>query len=285
MDPEGVALSGFAEKTLPCCMKRVLLLLLLLSAKQMLACSCVVTPLESRIASADFAALARIVQVSPDTENENQHDLRIEIISLYKGEKVSSLKLRSMLNTSCAFYTPENTTWLLFANRNADGDLSFGFCSGAMQLDREFPDNVHLENGITAEELESNYRQTYERKLEVLEYMRDKGIEPENEFGVRVRFPAECLENLKGRKSNTRFALYRVRVNPDLSVDRVSAVKKFDNPKITQALRRCFKKGLEVLPANRKEGKKIPRKTEVFMILYQVPSEEGEDAFVSRSIF
>lgn len=71
-----------------------------------------------RVANAEFIATAKILRITPDEENPNLHNIEIEIVDLFKGKNTPNLKIYSALNSSCAFYTPENTSWLIFAIEN-----------------------------------------------------------------------------------------------------------------------------------------------------------------------
>ena len=38
--------------------------------------------------------------------------------------------------TSCSFFTALNTTWLIFASKDKDGILKFGYCSGFLNIEK-----------------------------------------------------------------------------------------------------------------------------------------------------
>ena len=252
-------------------MKGALLLLLVLVAEKSQACTCGPMPLVERVAHADFVAVAKILKVSPDPQSERFHDIDIEITSLFKGEKISSLKIRSALKTSCAFYTPENTTWLIFAYRDKEGVLSFGFCSGGIQLDRKY-------NSTEFPKADDNYRRAYELKLEVLKYMKRKNISPANEFQLNTVIPEDCLKKFDGYEVDGRFAIYKVEINPDLSIAGIKALKQFGDPKLRAGLWNCISNKLKVY--SRDKSKQLPRKTEVIIILYHYPAGGGHESVI-----
>ncbi|MGG8495285.1 hypothetical protein ACQY1Q_02610 [Tenacibaculum sp. TC6] len=254
--------------------KKAFVILILLNIQNLFACSCGIVPLMDRIPMSDFIATAKILKVSPDKENSNLHNIEIEIIELYKGKATSNLKIYSVLNSSCAFYTPENSKWLIFANKNKNGDLSFGFCSGAKQLDRKFYSDRYPN-------AEKNHKKSIELKLQVLDYLKRSEIQPSNEFGLRASFSDGCLKNFKGIEvKNNRFALYELTIENDLSISEVKAIKEFDTESLKLDLLNCVKESVEVYA--RKKEIEIPNKTRIIIGLYYYPAERSNLSFIGQ---
>ena len=144
-------------------MKTIFTIFFLLLTYQSFACSCVTMGVVERYGRADFVAKAKILDVKPDPKREDFHILKIQIQDLFKGNQVDTLYLNSYLKSSCAFLTPVNTTWLIFANKSDNGELGFGLCSGPQQIDRVFDPSKYPN-------AEKNYRNSLDLKFEVLEY-------------------------------------------------------------------------------------------------------------------
>lgn len=240
---------------------------------KLLACTCDMVQLMDRIPVSDFIATAKILNISPDKEDSNVHDIQIEIMNLYKGQPTSQLKLNSSLKTSCAFYTPVNSEWLIFASKNKNGELSFGYCSGAIQLDVQFDSEKYPY-------AEKNHKNSTGLKLQVLEYVKNAEIQVSNEFGLRTSFASECLEDFKGYEVKMeRFALYELTVEKDLSISEVKPLKEFDNENLKADLLNCVK---SIKVFTRKKEPEIPNKTKMIVPLYYYAAERGHESFIGR---
>ena len=256
-------------------MKKILLTILFIAiSSKLLACSCGIVPLMDRIPMSDFIATAKILKISHDKENSNLHDIQIEIINLYKGQPTSNLKIYSVLNSSCAFYTPENSEWLIFASKNKSGELSFGYCSGAKRLDKKF-------NSERYPHAEKNYKKSIELKLQVLEYLKKSEIQTSNEFGLRTSFSNGCLKDFKGYEvKSDRFALYELTVESDLSISEAKSLKEFDNENLKADLLNCVRESIKVY--TRKKEPEISNKTKIIIGLYFYASERGNESFIGQ---
>ncbi len=255
-------------------MKETLVILFLFSINKIFACSCAIVPLMDRISMSNFIATAKILKISPDKENSSLHDIEIEIIDLYKGQATSHLKIYSALNSSCAFYTPENSEWLIFASKNKNGNLSFGYCSGAKRLDGKIDSKKYPH-------AEKNYKKSIELKLQVLEYLKNSEIQTLNKFGLRTSFFNDCLKSFKGNEVKTdRFALYELTVENDLSISEVKALKEFDNDNLKTDLLNCVRESVKIY--TRKKETEISNRTKIIIALYYYASERGNESFIGR---
>jgi hypothetical protein len=253
-------------------MKKTLVILLFLGIQQIFACSCATISLMDRIPISDFIATAKILKVEPDKENSDLHNIQIEIIHLYKGEAINHLKIYSSLNSSCAFFTPENSEWLIFASENKNSELSFGFYSGAKRLDRKFDSERYPY-------AEKNYKKSIELKLQVLEYLKKSEIQVSNEFGLRTSFSNGCLKGFKGYEVKTdRFTLYELTVESDLSISEVQSLKEFDNKNLKVDLLNCVRESIKIY--TRKKEPEILNKTKIIIGLYYYASERGNESFI-----
>jgi len=255
-------------------MKKTLVILFLFSIHKIFACSCSIVPLIDKIPMSDFIATAKILKISPDKENSDLHNIQIEIINIYKGQPTSSLKIYSVLNSSCAFYTPENSEWLIFANKNKNGDLSFGYCSGAKRVDRKFDFDRYPH-------AEKNYKKSIELKLQVLEYLKSSKIQASNEFRLRTSYSNGCLKNFKGFEVKTdRFALYELTIESDLSISKAKTLKEFDNDKLKTDLLNCVRESIKVSAP--KKVTEISNKTKIIIGLYYYAAERGNESFIGQ---
>ena len=254
-------------------MKKIsLLVLLLIGSIQAFACKCSKVSLADAFKQSEFVATAKILSVTPNKENEQYHDIEVELINVYKGEKITKLKIYSAQRSSCAFYTEENSTWLIFANKK-DGILTFGYCSASLQIDRKF-------NLIEYPNLDVTYKSTIDLKLSVLDWLKRSEISLKDEFTLKVVRATDCYQLLKGFDGKTKdFAVVSFEINMDLSVGQIKLVKKFDNKKLSRAFLRCAKGDIKV---SHQTLQTLPNKTTLYAIYYFYPSEANEKSFVTH---
>ncbi|RZL34248.1 MAG: hypothetical protein EOO96_10445, partial [Pedobacter sp.] len=201
--------------------KTLLLLLLTANFLSTYACSCVPTSLQDKFRSNDFIALAKITEVTPDDKNKEYHNIEIKIINLYKGEQTTKIKIHSFLNSSCAFFTEKNSTWLIFANKY-DGDLVFGRCSGAIQEDKKFDLVKHPPVAV-------GYKESLGLKLSVLNWLKENKISLKNQYDVRFWIPKENFEILKNFNGNTSdFAVVEYEITKNLKLRKTRLLKGFN---------------------------------------------------------
>ncbi len=235
-------------------------------------CSCVTIPLLDRYQRSEFIATVKIFKVTQDNQNADYHDIEIEGIDVYKGNPISKLKVVSMLNTSCSFLPSENTTWLIFASKDHNGFLSFGSCSGSMQVDRQF-DLVKYPN------VDINYKKTLNLKLEALEFLKRNNISAVNQFNLRIANDVEpCKENLQNFNERNRFAVYELTVNQDLSIEDIRTIKGFDNKELSEKLTNCMREIIEIRTDNL-DG--IPNNTSIILMYFYYPAENKFPSFIS----
>jgi hypothetical protein len=242
----------------------ILLLAMLIVSVEAHACRCITAPLIDYFQRSQFVAKAKILKVTQDPSNEEYHDAEIELITLYKGEHLTKIKIRSVIRTSCYFLPKENTIWLIFASI-LDGKLSFGQCSGSLQTDITFIPPYDTRGP-------KNYRESIELKQEVLEYLRDHHIDP-NPHDLDVSNAA--LESIRGYKNKTNFAVFQVDVNADLSIAGIKVLKKFQNG----ALNRVVLKKMKANTTFSIGERKLTKPTQITIVCYFY---EGTGASKSR---
>lgn len=253
-------------------MKSIYVLVIVFSVQQALACSCYTEPLLSNASTSDFVAAVEIIDISPDPLDDNYHDIDIQIIDLYKGESVTSLKLNSWLRTSCSLYTEKGSKWLVFAKTNKKGDLSFGYCSGSKQIDRKF-DLSKYPN------LPKSYAKRIMRTREVLSDFRDLKLSGLSAERFYTSSRGECLRNLRGVSiDGYNKAYYRLKINIDSKIEEVIPLLEFSNKEVNEQLQYCILEFFNVYPMDRRDQLSMP--THVLVGLYYEPSIGENQSYI-----
>jgi hypothetical protein len=224
----------------------ILLLVMLVVSAEAYACSCITGPLTYYFQRSQFVAKAKILKVTPDPSNAEYHDAEIDLITLYKGEHLTKIKIRSVIRTSCYFLPKENTTWLIFASM-MDDRLSFDLCSGSLQTDITFKPPYDTRGP-------ENYRKSIELKQEVLEYLRDHHIDPKP---PDLAVSNSTLESIRGYKNKTNFAVFQIDINPDFSIAGIKVLKKFQNGALNRAVIKKMKADMTFSMGERKLTKPV----------------------------
>lgn len=255
-------------------MKYILLIILTFYAQQLFACECESEQFMNLFTRSDFIATARILEITPDSENENRHYSKIEIIDLYKGEHITNLIIYSNLNSSCAFLPPENSLWLLFANKNKNGEVGIGFCSGSQQMDRKFKNDRNSR-------ADKNHKKSNNRKIQFLEYLKSVAIEPKNEFELGFLIEPGSLKKFNNiAVKGDRFALYELTINKDLSIKTVKALKEFDNEKLKADLLQSVFENIKIY--HPKSEKEIKNETKIIIGLHYYEADKKYESFISQ---
>ncbi len=243
--------------------KYLFLIILVLSFNSAFACHCGVTELVNQVSISDFVATAHVTKVTPNKENPKVYsDLEINIISLYKGDHLSSLKVQSLSNTSCSLIIKENSTWLILAKKDKNGHLSFNFCSNSRQIDP----------------VSENSKESLERKIELLDYIKSKNIQVNNPFNLEVSVLNKPFDEFRGiQLPNKEFALYELKINKDLSVESIKQVKGFHTKDIDEKIINIIGQNLKVYTPKRDD--KIKEETKLIFALYYYSDEKYESFF------
>jgi hypothetical protein len=252
-------------------LKKIVFLLLSVVSVQVFGCHCGIVRLLDYYQGAEFVASAKILAIQPDKQNQDYHDIDIEIIELYKGKSINKLKITSVQNSSCAFYTSPGSTWLIFASKGKDGDLTFGSCSGSLQMDRKFNDPRYP----TADR---NYSRSVAMKLEALNHIKAYEKIAVNEFDLMVNGSQGCTQSFKGVNLTSRVAVYELKVSANLVVEDVKALQPFDDKNLSKELINCLKQSLRV---RAREITKLPKGVSLLLIYYYYPEEGENKGFIS----
>lgn len=253
-------------------MKSIYVLVFVFFVQQALACTCYTEQLLSNASTSDFVAEVEIIDISPDPMDDNYYDIDIQIIDLYKGESIASLKLNSSLRSGCSLYTEKGSKWLVFAKINKKGDLSFGYCSGSKQIDRKFDLSKYPD-------LPDGYAKKIKRAREVLSDFRDlklSGLSSERFYTSSRR---ECLRNFSGVSiDGYDKAFYKLKVNIDSKIEEVIPLLEFSNKEVNEQLRHCILEFFNVYPMDRRDQLSMP--THVLVGLYYKPSIGKNQSYI-----
>ena len=254
-------------------MKLFLITIFLISFSTVSACDCVVSTFDRHYQHSDFIAVAKITNIDSSLHEQDQRDIEIEIITLYKGIAVTKLKIDNHVKTICGIYTPLNSTWLIFANRNQEGTLSFGYCSRSVQLD---PTANPYFDALT----KSRFDSSMSRMLHVLDFLK----EYQNTFtvttNVMVSENSWRDSSLKGYEEQAyNFAAYELVSEPGQTVNQIQTLKSFQNKQLTDTIKERLKKAkIYTYPKNAKADS--PQKLLILFFFYA--KEDTYPSFVSR---
>jgi len=232
------------------------------------ACSCAIEGVVNKFQQSEFVAKAKIVKIMPDTTNSDYHDAVIKIISLYKGEHLAKIKIMSSLNSSCSFLPEENSTWIIFAQRWQEM-LSFGFCSGSINLDRTF-DSIMYPNA------NRNYGNTIKLEEGVISFLCKNKIPNPNPSMLHASNTKISL--LKGYKNKNSFAVFQVDVNSDFSIAAIKQLKKFQNRKLNKLVQDSMRTDLKF--SNRR-AQPLTKPTRVILFCYFYKYDDPDQSFLS----
>jgi hypothetical protein len=225
---------------------------------------------------AHFVATIKVLKVKQDSTNSDYHQVKIQINELFKGDSTTHLKLQSRLHSSCGFLIPENTEWLVFAEKNANGELEFNSCSGQENLN--FP--YSRQDSFNYPNLYKNYQNSVNRKLAMLRLLKSKQINPNNEYNLGLSVPRYFKDTLKGYTlPDASIAVYRIKVNTDLSIASIKTVQSFPNKEMRKRMMQIFKNDLKVVAPNKQTS--ILKPTELILDYYYYAKEGIHQSFIS----
>ncbi|WP_157974378.1 hypothetical protein [Lewinella sp. IMCC34183] len=249
---------------------RTLLILLALSYVSFArGCSCVTDLIVDRVESSGFIAAVTILDTRPVDTLDGYHRVKIRIEELYKGTPRTEILLHSQLNSSCAFLPRTGSQWLLFA-QTFQGKLSFSYCSGNEEITRT--------KWAGATRANRNHYAGVSRVIGFLRYLRANDIEPTNTYGLGIGYTDDA-DQLRGYANPEQdFALFRIRVDEDLNIRKVTGLKRFANRKLDRAIRRGIRASGK---AYRWKWDSIPTATEVYLAVFYYGKEGDAPSFVS----
>ena len=237
------------------------------------ACECIKDILVHNFQKSAFVAKIKILKVSAPTADGEYQDANIEVLELYKGKKIRTIKIQASLNTDCNLMVDENTVWLVFAQINRSGILQFDLCSGSMQLDRKM-------NSIDYPNAQTNYIKEINNKIAVLQFFKLKHIADLNEYDLHLKYNDRLHDLFKGYEGDgQKNAVYQLTVEKDLSISKIKALKEFDNQKLSKALLAYLK---EKAKLNTRNISAIKKRTQLIVVYYFYPAEKEYQSFISE---
>lgn len=256
-------------------MLRIIILFILFNAGYALACSCVSQELISRASRADFIATAKINTVKPDPNNSKYHILQVQILELYKGRYIEEIKLHSQLNSSCAMLIEEGSSWLIFADINKNGDLSFGMCSGSIQLDRKFDEEKYPG-------LRENYVQRIKNKQLMLAEVKEVLIDTDIYYTWAVRNNSNNwrLEFKDWDLKEHSVGFYELIIDKDFNVVKVNSLKGFDDSEYNEKFLENLKRNISISGFSKDEN--IQSKTSLIIGFYYGKRGKGNRAYIQK---
>jgi len=254
-------------------MKSFILIVSFFISSTSFACECIKDILVHNFQKSAFVAKVKILKVSKPTADGEYQDATIEVLELYKGKKITTIKIQSSLNTDCNLIVDENTNWLVFAQINRSGILQFDLCSGSMQLDRKM-------NSIDYPNAQANYIKEINQKIAVLQFFKTKQIAQPNEYNLYLKYNERLHDVFKGYEDESqKNAVYQLTVEKDLSISKIKALQEFDNQRLSKALLAYLKEKAKV---NTHNISAIKKRTQLILVYYFYPAEKEYQSFISE---
>ena len=254
-------------------MKKTILILFLFITNYVFSCECMTTKLIDRYQKSEFIAKVKVIKVSEYNAENYYQNADIEIIELFKGNKINNIKISSNIRSSCGLYVPENSVWLIFAQIDNKGNLSFGYCSGSIQIDK---------NMISKEypNAEINRKKSIELKLSVLKFLSSQNLKNTNEYNLRLTYSKACDNDFKGYEvQKIKFAVYEITIEKDLTISKIEPLQEFDNKQLSEEILKCMKENLKV--DNRKISV-IQNTTKIGKIFYYYEADKEYKSFIGE---
>jgi hypothetical protein len=240
-------------------------------------CTCLGNQLIYDFEKAAFVAKVRVIKVTPDPQDSDNHLLKIEIQELYKGDSTNQLVLHSGSNSSCAMMVNENTEWIIYAGRLINGNFSFGLCSRHTAISNIYP-GLNMTNNP---EFQKKHEQNIQRQIGILRFLKSLKNIPRNDFNLKTHFDSKD-SSLRGYDLPVgSFAVYQIQINNDLTIKKVKTIKAFLNKDLHKKLGHTIKEELKIRTINRNITQ-IEKPTELLLIIYYFAKEGSEKSFVTN---
>jgi hypothetical protein len=252
-------------------MKRLLTTAFTFLMVKTFACSCVTAPFAQQYQRSDFIAVAKIISINAGEANTYYSDIEIDIITLYKGNPVTKLKMESHLKSGCGVNAPVNSVWLIYAGKTGDGNLAFGDCSNPIRLDQ--PEIVDYDN-----KYKIRHQQFLSRTFKLLDFLKEAKLSLDVEPTANVTFARDTANLLKGFEEPAyNFSAFELLFDKDLEL--VKVLKEFNNSILAEKIKK------QIVEARLKPNSNSPieKKQRRFLVLFFFYPPEGEyQSFVSH---
>ncbi|WP_438966711.1 hypothetical protein [Flavobacterium sp.] len=249
-----------------------LTILFLFNSSYVFSCVCIPSKLIDKFQKSEFVAKVKILKVTNIGNDLEYQNAEIEVLELYKGKKITTIKILASMNSSCSLYVPENSTWLIFAD-TFNGVLSFGYCSGSNQLDADMYSKKYPNN-------QKNYNKANEKKLTALKILKEYKIKNFNENDLKISYKEKpCKNNFLGYEvKNDKIAIYEIKVNRNLKIKKIKAISEFDNADLSRQILKCLSENLII---DKKRIKKIPKKSKIYIIYYYNEEVDKNQSYIT----
>ncbi len=213
------------------------------------ACECALRNIIQKVEDADFVAHVRIKSVIQNSKDQDYQNLDVELIEKFKGKFKNNLTILTD-SSMCNIFTSKNTEWIIFANNDQSGKLSFGYCSGSFKIDKK---KKTAENSIT-------------KTFDILRFLRNKNLIPKNNNELITSIPNKCLNRLSEySKENKEFTVFEVTIRNDLSISKIEQLNKFNDYELNSEISKCIN-SMEIIYRGKKN--KLPRRTKKIILVH-----------------
>ena len=214
---------------------------ILLFSLKTYSCSCAgMYSVSEKFSKADFVAKGKIIKNYKNKGEEETYKSDIKIDQIFKGVKVNSLLVYGNNGadtfSSCDIFIKEGTELIFYANKNYEGKLQIGFCSGLVYFKQVNKFKKELEI------------------LDILKMLKDKHF---NKINLHPRSLSIDLKKFNGINLKKRFAIFEISFDKKLNISDVKIVSGFGNKNID-------KKVIEVLNQSLWKVHQNNEKNEVF---------------------
>lgn len=237
------------------------------------SCSCLSEKLVDYYQRSNFVATVSVKKVTKTTDNNGFLTAEIEIIELFKGGSIKSIKIENY--NLCTLDIYEGGVWLIFATKNENGVLYPSYCSGSLMINRKM-------NSEQYPNAELSYKKIVDRKIEVLRFFKKYKITEPNKYNLKLVYKNPCSDLPLDVNFTKNFSVYKLTLNKDLSVKKAKALQRFDSSNFSKKMKKCFLKNIVF---ENKLNSKINTKKNivVYVVYYYYPSDGESEPFINDS--
>jgi hypothetical protein len=253
-------------------MKGLLTIIFTFLIAKTFACSCITVSFADQYLRSDFIAVAKIVSIYAGEANTYYSDIEIDIITLYKGNPVTKLKMENPLKSGCGVNAPVNSVWLIYAGKTADGGLAFNYCSAPIRLDQ-------VEAAIYDDKYKIRHQEYVSRTFKLLNFLKEANLSLNAETTVWLNLNRKMFDSLKGYEEPAyNFSAFELLFNTGSELEEIKVLKEFNN----KILAKQIKNGLTQATIKEYGKSPIEKKERRFLVLlFFYPPEKEYQSFVS----
>lgn len=255
-------------------MKRLLTIIFTFLIIKTFSCSCVTFPFAVKYQQSDFIAVAKIISIDSGEQHTYYSDIKIDIITLYKGNPITKLKMESPLKSGCGVNAPVNSVWLIYAGKTADGSLAFNYCSAPIRLDQ-------VEAAIYDDKYKIWHQQYISRTFKLLNFLKEANLSLDVETTAYVRLVRDTANLLKGFEEPAyNFSAFELVFDKESQLEEVQVLKEFNNSILAEQIKRQLLQATIKYYINSPVEKKERR---FLMLFFFYPPDEKFQSFVSQN--